>query len=371
MVTLSLLSAQTPDAWVSLDHVTSSPNDSGVSDCQSTPSPTGRKRILGSLGHAGDMPPQLGRLPLPSLGFSFEGQTLLVTMTKQILEDCCFDFAAKWLSKAMRFREWQWATATGLATWGRVLRKYASALPPTTTNQTLQSIETLIDEVHAISAEFVHQLLPTARDASLFLEPAIKLAKALRGDAHLHQLEYLKSRIDRKIYATEARRNTIRRECVAQLTVLQQQSGANKRHVPTLSFNGWGLTMMSSSLGRNRDSHPYHHGCELSGVTTKNMVNKYQEQGNPILEMTGIWDPPKGLDFERAAAGKGQRNRSPDKNGVSLMMAARLPLEVGSGSRGASNDFRSQREPHIVPALDAHQRQGPIRGAQCIGTFLE
>ncbi|KAF4989615.1 hypothetical protein FDECE_14651 [Fusarium decemcellulare] len=225
MVTLSLLFAETPDAWVSLDRVASSPDDSGVSDCRSTPSPTGRRPFPDNLGHAGDIPPQLGRLPLPSLGFSFQGQTLLVTMTKQILEDCCFAFAAKWLSKAMRFQEWQWAAATGLATWARVMRKYASVLPPAATNQTVQSIETLIGEVHAIGVDFIHQLLPTARDASRSLEPAIKLAKALRDDARLHQLEYLKSRLDRKIYATEARRNTLRRECVAQLSVLQQQTG--------------------------------------------------------------------------------------------------------------------------------------------------
>lgn len=165
-------------------------------------------------------PDELLKDQIPSLYPSFipyKAQHLILTAAQQLLEECCFDFAAKWMPSLLEQRGWDCAAAVELTKWTQILGKTHTTLPPNaiklantnTTTSPPMTIRDLVQPAQTLRHTAVHRLPTTARGIGRLLGGAVALADALQDHGRAAQLEQLKAEVDAKVRAMELSKNSL------------------------------------------------------------------------------------------------------------------------------------------------------------------
>lgn len=147
-----------------------------------------------------------------------------MTTAQQVLEECCFDFAKKWLPDLVKERGWDCAAAVELTRWTKILKK---KLPNFHPFQALRpgspSLQDLMVSAAQLRHTAVHRQPTTARRLAQLLDSAIKLADLLQDHIRAARLEQLKSEVDSKIRAMELSKNVLENEALRKLDDIRRQ----------------------------------------------------------------------------------------------------------------------------------------------------
>jgi hypothetical protein len=155
--------------------------------------------------------------------FPYKVQHIILTTTQRILEECCFDFARKWVPSTLQEHGWDCAAAVELTKWTRILVKHSTKLPMQTLDLKGSSFNEVLIATNKLRHTAVHRLPTTARGVHQLIQSALRLTETLNDPLRTAQLEELHHEIDSKIKAMELNKNVLEDELNAQLQEIQQQ----------------------------------------------------------------------------------------------------------------------------------------------------
>nr|XP_036587734.1 ubiquinol-cytochrome-c reductase cytochrome c1 [Colletotrichum truncatum]KAF6798676.1 ubiquinol-cytochrome-c reductase cytochrome c1 [Colletotrichum truncatum] len=168
--------------------------------------------------------PQLSVPSLYPIYVPYNTQHLILTTAQRVLEDCCFDFAARWFPQVLQEHGWKCASAVELNKWASVLKKKLPKLPSHALASLTDSsaIEIMIS-THQLRHTAVHRLPTTVRGISQLLQSAVRLAEVLQDVTRAAQLEDLVSEVDSKIKAMELSKNSLENRAIAHLEEIRRK----------------------------------------------------------------------------------------------------------------------------------------------------
>ena len=146
-----------------------------------------------------------------------------MTTVQRVLEECCYDFARKWLSSAVNNRGWDCAEAVELTKWTRIIVKRSDKLPADAFVVSGSTLHDILLSTHRIRHTAVHRLPTTARGISELIGDAVKCTEVLRDSIRASQLEELHKEIDSKIRAMELNKNVLEDTVSKELEMIQRQ----------------------------------------------------------------------------------------------------------------------------------------------------
>lgn len=177
---------------------------------------------------------------LPSLYPSYlpyKTQHLLLTTAQQTLEECCFDFAKRYLPEVLAGQGWDDPTAIELTKWVKVIGKSEGVLPVDALDLGGTTLKQVFIKTHKIRHTAVHRVPTTARGVSQLLQHAVKLAEALRDHNRASRLDFLRSELDSMIKAMELNKNVLENDTSSQLAELRRQREELERQERELIAN--------------------------------------------------------------------------------------------------------------------------------------
>lgn len=144
------------------------------------------------------------------LYFSYSAQHRILNAAQSALEECCFEFASKWLPHVLDSHGWDCAAAVELTKWLPVIRQHANQIPADAL--TLADGSTLtqtLSATHRLRHAAVHRLPTTARELNKSIHCALALASALQDSKRAAQFDALHHEIESKIHAMELHKNAL------------------------------------------------------------------------------------------------------------------------------------------------------------------
>ncbi|GJC79767.1 hypothetical protein ColLi_02605 [Colletotrichum liriopes] len=163
---------------------------------------------------------------LPSLYpsyFPYSTQHAILTNAQKVLEECCFDFANRWIPEVVQQKGWDCASAVELTKWAKTFDKQVTKSLSHAIATTSPSITEALYPTHELRHTAVHRLLTPARRISQMLRAALKLAEALQDFTRAAQLEDLVSEVDVKIKTMELTKNALENRAFTQLEEIRRQ----------------------------------------------------------------------------------------------------------------------------------------------------
>lgn len=155
----------------------------------------------------------ISSLKIPTLYplyFSYSAQHAILNAAQRILEECCFEFAKKWLPQVLDTQGWDCAAAVELTKWSQILKQHSDKIPTDAiTLANGSTLSQLLLATHRLRHAAVHRLPTTAREVNRFVQSAIKLTEALQDSKHAAQLDDLHQEIGSKINAMELSKNAL------------------------------------------------------------------------------------------------------------------------------------------------------------------
>ncbi|KZL68385.1 ubiquinol-cytochrome-c reductase cytochrome c1, partial [Colletotrichum incanum] len=153
----------------------------------------------------------------------YSTQHAILTNTQKVLEECCFEFASRWIPDVVQQKGWDCASAVELTKWAKTFDKQMTKLPSDAIATTSSSITDVLYPTHELRHTAVHRLPTPARRISQMLRAALKLAEALQDLTRAAQLEELVSEVDAKIKAMELTKNALEDRALSQLEGIRRQ----------------------------------------------------------------------------------------------------------------------------------------------------
>lgn len=142
--------------------------------------------------------------------FPTQAQHTILNAAQSAPEECCFEFASKWLSQVLDSRGWDCAAEVESTKWLPVVRQHSSKIPADAI--TLVDDSTLIQilpATHRLRHAAVHRLPITAREINKFIQCALELTEALQDSRRAAQFDALHQEIESKIKAMELHKNAL------------------------------------------------------------------------------------------------------------------------------------------------------------------
>jgi hypothetical protein len=163
----------------------------------------------------------------PSLYPSFlpyKIQHLILTTTQRELEECCFEFAAKWLPSLLEEYKWDCAEAAELTKWTRALAKRCGKLPSSAIdNDSNAPLEEVFFSTNVLRHTAVHRLTTTAQGIHKMIQSASRLARTLGDHSRGIELENLHLEIGSRIRDMELNKNFLENRLDQQLQAISEQ----------------------------------------------------------------------------------------------------------------------------------------------------
>ncbi|KAN0068548.1 hypothetical protein V8E54_013272 [Elaphomyces granulatus] len=203
----------------------------------------------------------------------FRVQHVILSTAQRVLEECCFDFAKKWLPSILERRRWDCAAAVELTKWTRILAKDSSNLPPHAFSINGPSLNEVIFAASKIRHTAVHRLPTTARGVHSLIKSAVKMTEALQDSFRTAQLEELHGELESKIKSMELNKNALEDGLARQLQEIQRQRAELERKEQELS------ACMLRDDQENRS---------LIGVLLEESVKKLFQERPILLELTEV-----------------------------------------------------------------------------------
>ena len=202
------------------------PGDGSGSDGEwVTDSGVGDEPPIASCGRDRALRSGTGLTSAPELFLPYQTQHLVLTEVQRVLEECCFDFAKKWLPEVVQHRKWHCPMAVELIKWASIIRKHAREIPASAMakNMSVSSLVATLVKAHPIRHTAVHRVFMSVKGIGNLLKPAIRLALAMRDYARANHLEALKSQLDYEIRTTEEERKALKRDNIGKLALIKRQ----------------------------------------------------------------------------------------------------------------------------------------------------
>jgi 2-oxoglutarate dehydrogenase complex dehydrogenase (E1) component-like enzyme len=147
-----------------------------------------------------------------------------LTTTQRELEECCFDFAAKWLPSILEDHKWDCAEAAELNKWTSTLVARSGKLPAHAINN---DSETPLQEVffatNVLRHTAVHRLPVTAQGIHKMIQSALQLVRTLGDHSRAADLEGLHLEIGSRIRDMELNKNFLENRFDEQLQVITEK----------------------------------------------------------------------------------------------------------------------------------------------------
>ena len=173
------------------------------------------------------LPPKLNDFDIKSLYLTFipyRVQHLLLTATQRLLEECCFEFATKWLPNVLKERKWDCPEAVELNRWVRVLLKYSSSLPQQAfNNDDNLPLKAILLPVNALRHSAVHRLHISTPKITNMIESAAKVASILGDQGRAMQLTKLQREMQTQSSILETWKDKLRINFAGELQHVAKQ----------------------------------------------------------------------------------------------------------------------------------------------------
>ncbi|EAS29334.3 uncharacterized protein CIMG_08080 [Coccidioides immitis RS] len=165
-----------------------------------------------------DYPPSL----YPSY-FPYKAQHNILTIVQSTLEDCCFEFAKRWIPSVLDSKGWDCAEAVELTKWTSILHSHSNNLSPSALQITGPPLRDILSSAHRIRHTAVHRLPTTARGISQLVETAVNYTETLQDSVRSLKLDELHNEIDSKIKAMEMNKNALEDTVCQELDIIHQK----------------------------------------------------------------------------------------------------------------------------------------------------
>jgi len=206
------------------------------------------------MGDTVDDVPQIASEPAvstaPSLYPSFlpyTTQHLILTTAQRQLEECCFDFAAKWLPSLLKEKKWECPEAAELIKWTRTLAKHSGKVPAGAIWKVSEApLSEVFSSTNVLRHTAVHRLVTSARGIYKMIQSASRLANALGDSSRAAELEklclemgsrirdmelnknFLENRLDEQLQAINKKREELDREEKEAIATMLSEDRENK-----------------------------------------------------------------------------------------------------------------------------------------------
>ncbi|KAK1705011.1 hypothetical protein BDP67DRAFT_478880 [Colletotrichum lupini] len=168
-------------------------------------------------------PPHPGLPSLYPACLPYKTQHDILTTTQRVLEECCFDFATKWIPHVLQSQGWDCPSAVELTKWTKVFNRAGLNLPAHATAPANTPIKDVLFRTHQLRHTAVHRLPTTAREVSQHLGTALKVAETLQDVSRAAQLEDLMSEVNEKIKAMVLTKNVLENRTLFSLDDIRRQ----------------------------------------------------------------------------------------------------------------------------------------------------
>lgn len=164
--------------------------------------------------------------PMPSLYqayFPFSAQHSVLSVVQRVLEECCYDFAKKWLPSELEANEWDCAAAMELTDWTRLLAKWETELPEDSLKLKGTELDSLFVEVRSTRHSAVHRLPTTAEGITLLVHSAMRLTDALQDPIRTSRLKDLLFEVQNRTRAMDLNKNALENDLEPELRAIERQ----------------------------------------------------------------------------------------------------------------------------------------------------
>ncbi|KAK1719374.1 hypothetical protein CaCOL14_006065 [Colletotrichum acutatum] len=168
-------------------------------------------------------PPHPGLPSLYPACLPYKTQHDILTTTQRVLEECCFDFATKWIPGVLQSQGWDCPSAVELTKWTKVFNRAGLNLPAHATTPAGTTIKDVLFRTRQLRHTAVHRQPTTAREISQHLRTALRVAKTLQDVSRAAQLEDLMSEVDEKIKAMVLTKNVLENRTLFSLDDIRRQ----------------------------------------------------------------------------------------------------------------------------------------------------
>ncbi|PQE27761.1 ubiquinol-cytochrome-c reductase cytochrome c1 protein [Rutstroemia sp. NJR-2017a BVV2] len=147
-----------------------------------------------------------------------------MTTTQRELEECCFDFAAKWLPSILEDHKWDCAEAAELNKWTSTLVARYGKLPAHAINNDSETpLQDVFLATTVVRHTAVHRLPVTAQGIQKMIQSALQLARTLGDHSRAEGFEGLHLEMESRIRDMELNKNFLENRFDEQLQVISEQ----------------------------------------------------------------------------------------------------------------------------------------------------
>jgi len=151
-------------------------------------------------------------------------QYLILIIAQRQLEECCFDFAAKWLPSLLEEHKWDCAEAVELTKWTRALAKRCDKVAPSAIDNGSEApLKEVFFSTNVLRHTAVHRLPTTARGIYKMIQSASRLVQTLGDYSRAIELENLHLEIGSRIRDIELNKNFLENRLDEQLQAISEQ----------------------------------------------------------------------------------------------------------------------------------------------------
>lgn len=151
-------------------------------------------------------------------------QHLILTTVQRQLEECCFDFAAKWFPSLLEENKWDCAESVELTKWIRILTKRCDKLPASAIDDDPEMpLKKVLSSTTVLRHTAVHRLPTSAQGIYKMIQSASRLAQTLGDHSRASELENLHLEIGSRIRDMELNKNFLENRLDEQLQAISEQ----------------------------------------------------------------------------------------------------------------------------------------------------
>ena len=145
-------------------------------------------------------------------------QHVLLNLVQKQLEECCYEFARRWMPDLLVEKDWSCAVAVELNRWAYTLPQRFDAIPEEATSApTAQILRDTFEATSCIRHAAVHRLRTNAKGMDRMLEKGLELARMLKDESCALRLEILKQHLITSVRNLELHKNSLENDLDGQL----------------------------------------------------------------------------------------------------------------------------------------------------------
>ena len=212
-------------------------------------------------------------LDLPSLYptyLTYQVQHELLNTVQRLLEQCCYEWARRWIPDLLEERKWTCFEAVELGQWAKVLPcRLEQTHDEATSLESADSLKSALVATHQLRHAAVHRLPTSAKGIGKMLGHALFLANALRDTNTTFKLDALLCEFNLKVRDMELHKNELENGLDEELNEIQEQRAILDRREQEAKLN-----MVKQDDNNTR---------ELSWLFAKTLRDLTMEQGLAMM----------------------------------------------------------------------------------------